>query len=169
MLKSLIATFTGCPYDAWIDAWNGMPGDTIGNHDAGAIAKLDVSIQALHLVHHPVCWARLSGMLSNKPQESHSKSVTEAVNALGHVEAQTLAQAERAIKSAVLPAVNLQVNLIFNSAVRRTAMCNVICTLDSVLSSSCSLAVLHVHSHTCAQLQRIERAFSCMKIMFCMS
>ena len=103
-----------------------MHGLSNGTSHAGAMAKLDVSVQALHLVHRPLCWARLSKAPAGMPRESHSKSVTEAVNALGNVEAQNLAQAQRAIKTAVLPAVNLQVS--------HTATHVIVCSVDSVFA-----------------------------------
>lgn len=51
------------------------------------------------------------------PRDTQSSRVTESINLLNTVDAQTLAQAQRAIKASLLPAIALQVRAQASSGV----------------------------------------------------
>lgn len=77
------------------------------NADAGQ--KLEVWIQALHVIHRPTCWAALSALTAGGSKDTLSSRVAETANLLNDSKAQTLAQAQRAIKAFMLPTVAIQV------------------------------------------------------------
>ena len=77
------------------------------NADAGQ--KLEVWIQALHVIHRPTCWAALSALTAGGSRDTLSSRVAETANLLNDSKAQTLAQAQRAIKAFMLPTVAVKV------------------------------------------------------------
>lgn len=70
---------------------------------------LQVWIEALHITHRPVCWVRMSGLLSGGTKDTQAARLTHAINMLKSPEAQTLAQCHRIITTSALPAITVQV------------------------------------------------------------
>ena len=66
-------------------------------------------MEALHITHQPVSWARMSGLLSGGTKDTQAARLTHAINLLDSPEAQTLAQCHRIITTSALPAISLQV------------------------------------------------------------
>ena len=70
---------------------------------------LQVWVEALHITHQPVCWARLSGLVSGGPKDTQAARLTQATTLLDSPEAQMVAQSHRFISTSVLPAITVQV------------------------------------------------------------
>ncbi|KAL0051145.1 hypothetical protein WJX82_002690 [Trebouxia sp. C0006] len=79
------------------------------DHKADDSPKLEVWVQALHVSHRPTCWAALSALTAAGPKDTQSSRVTDTANLLNDSKAQTLAQAQRAIKAFMLPTVAVKV------------------------------------------------------------
>ncbi|KAA6426735.1 MAG: vacuolar sorting-associated 13F-like [Trebouxia sp. A1-2] len=71
--------------------------------------KLEVWVQALHVTHRPTCWAALSALTAAGPGDTQSSRMADTANLLNDSKAQTLAQAQRAIKAFMLPTVAIWV------------------------------------------------------------
>jgi len=71
--------------------------------------KLEVWVQALHVTHWPTCWAALLALTAAGPKDTQSRRVADTANLLTDSKAQTLAQAQRAVKAFMLPTVAVKV------------------------------------------------------------
>ncbi len=71
--------------------------------------KLETWVQALHVTHRPTCWAALSALTAAGPKDTQSRRVADTANLLNDSKAQTLAQAQRAIKAFMVPTVTVKV------------------------------------------------------------
>ena len=78
-------------------------------YNADDSPKLEVWVQALHVTHRPTCWAALSALTAGGPKDTQSSRVADTANLLNDSKAQTLAQAQRAIKAFLLPTVAVKV------------------------------------------------------------
>ena len=111
--------------------------------DADLSPKLQVVLQALHINHRPACWASLSGLTTGISKGTHSSRVADATNQLNSVEAQRLAQAQRAVKGFMLPTITLQVAHGICNAASQSRFCLIqLCTLMFIKQLDC-LCVLY--------------------------
>ncbi len=81
----------------------------ISLYNADDSPKLETWVQALHVTHRPTCWAALSALAAAGPKDTQSSRVAKTANLLHDSKAQTLAQAQRAIKAFMLPTVAVKV------------------------------------------------------------
>ena len=101
----------------------------------GNSGSLEVQVQHLQFLHHPVCLSCIAGMISLAPKATQAARLSQATNALPGRHAQMLTQAQHALKQSLLPSISVQVHVaLFKSCLHRKATHSVYKELEMLLS-----------------------------------
>ena len=78
----------------------------------GNSGSLEVQVQHLQFLHHPMCLRHIAGVMSLAATDTQVVRLSQATNGLPGRHAQMLTQAQHALKQSLLPSISVQVHVI---------------------------------------------------------